>query len=55
MAQGPADDRWKLARPAESLLAIAPPTALAVVVLILGLYIPPAVHTAVEEAARLLG
>jgi len=55
MAQGPADDRWRLARPSESLLAIGPPAALAVVVLILGLYVPPAMHTAIEEAAHLLG
>jgi hydrogenase-4 component F len=55
MAQGAADDRWQLARPPESVSAIAPPAALATVVLILGLYIPPAVHTAIEEAAHLLG
>jgi hydrogenase-4 component F len=55
MAHGPADDRWKLARPSESLLAIAPPAALAAGILVLGLYIPPAMHTAIEEAARLLG
>jgi hydrogenase-4 component F len=55
MAQGAAGDRWTRARPPESVLAIGPPAALALAVLILGVYIPPAVHTAIEEAARLLG
>jgi hydrogenase-4 component F len=55
MAQGPADERCTRALPAESALAIGPPAALAALVLILGLYIPPVVHAALEDAAHLLG
>jgi hydrogenase-4 component F len=55
MAQGPADRRWMLPRPAESALAIAPPAVLAALVLVLGLYVPPIVHAALMEAAQLLG
>lgn len=55
MTQGAAADRWRLARPAEPLLAIGPPAALAALVLMLGLYIPPVLHRAIEEAAHLLG
>jgi hydrogenase-4 component F len=55
MAQGAADYRWSVARPPESALAVGPPAALAAVVLLLGVYIPPGVHVAIEEAARLLG
>ncbi len=55
MAQGPASERWVPGRPAESVLAIAPPAALAVLVLILGFYIPPVVNAALTEAAKLVG
>jgi hypothetical protein len=55
MTQGAALDRWTLARPAEPMLAIGPPAALAALVLMLGLYVPPALHRAIEEAAHLLG
>jgi len=54
MTQGAAADRWTLARPAESTLAIGPPAALAALVLMLGLYVPPVIHRAIEEAALLL-
>lgn len=55
MAQGaPAGQRT--ATPArEPLSAIASPLVLAALVLILGLYVPPAVRAAIEEAARALG
>jgi hydrogenase-4 component F len=55
MAQGPAGEHWTVMRPPESVLAIVPPAALAVLVLILGLYIPPVVNAALMEAAQLLG
>jgi hypothetical protein len=37
------------------MLAIGPPAALAALALMLGLYIPPVLHRAIEEAAHLLG
>jgi hydrogenase-4 component F len=55
MAQGPAEGRWALARPPESVLAVGPPAALAAAVLILGVYVPPLLRAAIEEAAHLLG
>jgi hydrogenase-4 component F len=55
MTQGAAADRWRLARPAESVLAIGPPTVLAALVLMLGLYVPPLLQRTIEEAAHLLG
>lgn len=39
----------------EPFLRIAPPAALAVVILLLGLYLPPTVRAAIEQAARALG
>jgi hydrogenase-4 component F len=54
MAQGPAPAGHARAR-GERLLAIAPAGALAALVLLLGVYIPPVVRSAVEEAARALG
>jgi hydrogenase-4 component F len=55
MAQGAVDPRWQLARRRESLLAVGPPAALAALVLILGLYIPPMLQAAIADAAQLLG
>jgi hypothetical protein len=54
MAQGPAPAAHA-ARRRERLLAIAPAGALAALVLLLGVYVPPVVRSAVEEAARALG
>ena len=55
MAQGTAAEPRTAGRAKEPVLAVLPPAALATVVLILGLYIPPVVRSAIEEAARLLG
>lgn len=52
MAQGLATGRTQEREP---MLAIIPPAALGVLVLVLGLYIPPAVQHLLEEAARALG
>lgn len=41
-----------IARPMESLLAVAPPMALGIAVLVLGLYFPPLLRTLIEQAAR---
>jgi hydrogenase-4 component F len=55
MAQGvPAQGRERT-RATESLLAIGPPAALAALVLMLGSYVPPALHRAIAQAAQLLG
>ncbi len=54
MAQGaPAEANATPAR--ESWLAIAPPAALAMATLVLGLYLPPALSEALHKAAQLLG
>ena len=54
MAQGPAPVGHMEAQ-RERLLAIGPAGALAALVLLLGVYIPPGVRAAVQEAARALG
>jgi hydrogenase-4 component F len=54
MAQGPAPAAHAGAR-RERLLAVAPAGVLAALVLLLGVYVPPVVRSAVEEAARALG
>jgi len=55
MAQGaPNDARVPTAR-REPLLSVAPAVALVAVVLLLGLYIPPVVRSAIENAASALG
>jgi hydrogenase-4 component F len=54
MAQGPAPVGHAAGR-REQLLAIAPAGTLVALVLLLGLYIPPVVRSAVEEAVRTLG
>jgi len=54
MAQGPRESLTASPRK-ESFLRIAPPAVLAAAVLLLGVYIPPAVRAAIEEAARALG
>jgi hydrogenase-4 component F len=53
MAQGAAGDQST--RAAEPALSIAPPALLAAAVLMLGVYVPPALQAAIAEAARLLG
>jgi hydrogenase-4 component F len=55
MAQGVPDRAGRSDQRAESALAVVPPAALAVLVLLLGLYIPPVLRGALEQAARLLG
>ncbi len=55
MAHGTASAPRTGARIPEPAWATIPPAALAVLVLLLGVYIPSAVWTAIEEAARLLG
>ncbi|HOS03393.1 MAG TPA: proton-conducting transporter membrane subunit [Candidatus Hydrogenedentes bacterium] len=55
MAQGPPPDRPINASAHESWQAIAPPAALAIVVLLLGFYVPPALNALLHEAARSLG
>jgi hydrogenase-4 component F len=54
MAQGPAPVAHAAAR-RERLLAVVPAGALAAVVLLFGVYLPPVVRSAVEAAARALG
>jgi len=54
MAQGPAPAAHPAPR-REPLLAIVPAGVLAALVLLLGVYVPPVVRSAVEEAARALG
>ena len=54
MAQGPATTGDAPPR-RERLLAVVPAGALAALFLLLGVYIPPVVRSAVEEAARALG
>jgi len=55
MAQGACDRVPQLDRRSESVLAVGPPAALAMLVLLLGLYVPPLLRSALEQAARLLG
>ena len=55
MAQGLPRDARMTARAREPLLRVVPAAALAAVVLLLGVYIPPVVRTALEDAARALG
>ena len=54
MAQGPAPAAHAGAG-RERLLTVAPAGVLAALVLLLGVYVPPVVRSAVEEAARALG
>ncbi|MBP1683924.1 MAG: NADH/Ubiquinone/plastoquinone [Deltaproteobacteria bacterium] len=55
MAQGVPDRHWENETRGEPVTAIGPPAVLAVLVLVLGLYVPPVLRTAIEAAARLLG
>ncbi len=55
MAHGEASAQSTDARLPETAWATVPPAVLAMLVLVLGVYIPPTLWTAIEEAARLLG
>jgi len=55
MAQGPAPPTAETAEPRESGLAIIPPLALGLVVLVLGVYLPPALDSVLHRAAQALG
>jgi hydrogenase-4 component F len=55
MAQGRADEQSERSRRGEALWATLPPAALALVVLVLGVYIPPVMNDALHAAARSLG
>jgi hydrogenase-4 component F len=54
MAQGRGDDKLVRNR-TENILSVAPPAALAIAVLTLGLYIPPALTRTLHDIARTLG
>ncbi len=54
MAQGVPDARVQT-RPAESALTVVPAAALGLLVLLLGLYVPPVLRAALEQAAGVLG
>ena len=54
MAQGRPLEGSTTAPRREAILAIAPPAVLAAFVLVLGLYLPPALRGAVEAAAHAL-
>lgn len=55
MAQGDEPAATGEPRPRESLLAIVPPAILAVMVCVLGVYVPSEVRQALEAAARVVG
>lgn len=55
MAQGTPPGGWEGPPHVEPLLAIGPPMALGVLVLLLGLYVPQRLSMVLHEAARMLG
>ncbi len=55
MAQGKADDQSGPSGGSEALWATLPPAALALLVLVLGVYVPPAMSDVLHAAARSLG
>ena len=55
MAQGTPSEGKRRATEPESLWTVLSPTVLGVLVLILGLYLPPVLRQTVQEAARTLG
>jgi hydrogenase-4 component F len=55
MAQGSPAEGRNMPTKREPALSVAPVAALAALVLVLGVYVPPGVRAAIEDAARLLG
>lgn len=55
MVQGPAPGSPSMSAPREHWLSIAPPAALALAVLVLGIYVPPVLQATLMEAARAVG
>jgi hydrogenase-4 component F len=55
MAQGQAPSHMPARPKREAILSVLPPAVLGAIVLMLGVYIPPAVNEAVRRAAALLG
>jgi hydrogenase-4 component F len=55
MAQGRPSSEVKTILPRETVLAIMPPALLATAVLVLGIYVPPFINTALHDAAQTLG
>src|SRR5260370_18712922 len=55
MAQGKPSSEMKTTASSETALAVVPPGLLAAAVLVLGVYIPPFINTALHDAAQTLG
>jgi hydrogenase-4 component F len=55
MAQGRPAGRRMVSVERESLLGVAPAAALAALALLLGVYLPPSLRAAIDQAARVLG
>ncbi len=55
MVYGKGAETESVASPKESMASILPPAALGVGVLVLGVYIPPALNQLLADAAHLLG
>jgi len=55
MTQGLPEGTTGEARRTEGVLSVASPLALGILVLVLGLYVPPPLRDAVREAARVVG
>jgi hydrogenase-4 component F len=55
MAQGRPAERCMVPAKREPLLGVAPAAALAALALVLGVYVPPSLRAAIEQAAQLLG
>jgi hydrogenase-4 component F len=55
MAQGRPAERCMVPAKREPLLGVAPAAALAALALVLGVYVPPSLRAAIEQAVQLLG
>ncbi len=55
MAQGAPSSEVKTAASSEAMLAVVPPALLSATILVLGVYIPPFISTALHDAAQTLG
>ena len=55
MAQGESNANPRLRTPREDWLAVLPPAALGILVLAMGIYVPPDLNTVLHEVARSLG